>query len=231
MMAIIPIELGRPSGFWKGLEGDERNRTAETFPSAQQLFPTEQFLAGQVCPRCDRLKPELAGKRRDRACDSCRKKWRLKYQRAWQHANPERCRGYSRKWSAANAEQQHTLHMQDQGYRIGDRPATHDAYLRMLAAQDGRCANPGCRTTDPTPRTKANKHRWFSCHHDHDDPTREVLCLLCANCNHAEGTLGSDPERMRGLALLVERLADRHLRVVSEPHQEWGEAERGSRAF
>lgn len=79
-----------------------------------------------------------------------------------------------------------------------------DAYLRrkyglsleeygdILAAQGGRCGNPGCRT-------KAPGGRYNQWHVDHDHVTGDVRGLLCNACNLALGQLGDDPERIEGL--------------------------------
>lgn len=63
----------------------------------------------------------------------------------------------------------------------------------MLAAQGGRCANPGCRTTDPG----GNYGEW---HTDHDHISGKVRGLLCANCNLTLGNAKEDSLRLEGLA-------------------------------
>ena len=66
----------------------------------------------------------------------------------------------------------------------------------MLLAQDGRCANEGCRTDAPGP------HGW---HTDHDHGTGNVRALLCHSCNLSLGNMKDDPVRLEGLAAYIRR--------------------------
>lgn len=50
-------------------------------------------------------------------------------------------------------------------------------FNHRLAEQDGRCANPGCRTNTP-------KHGW---HLDHDHLTGQIRGILCSECNRLLG--------------------------------------------
>jgi hypothetical protein len=66
-------------------------------------------------------------------------------------------------------------------------------YETMLAAQGGRCANPGCQTEVPGGKG--------AFHVDHDHVTGAVRGLLCNTCNVALGMLGDGlrPNRAYGL--------------------------------
>lgn len=64
-------------------------------------------------------------------------------------------------------------------------------YARMLAAQDGRCAIPGC--------TRTPKTRRF--HVDHDHRTGQVRALLCHLHNRFLPKTSADAEAMRDYLL------------------------------
>jgi hypothetical protein len=70
-------------------------------------------------------------------------------------------------------------------------------YDRMHAEQDGRCANPGCRTDRPG-KTRPR----FDVDHDHS--TGKVRGLLCVSCNLAIGLLGEDLQRLLGAIAYLE---------------------------
>ena len=77
-------------------------------------------------------------------------------------------------------------------------------WLRQYAALrpvDLLCANPGCANA-------------ATCT-DHDHLTGSIRGDLCHACNKAEGLLGGDPARMRGLADYVEYWRD-HPRSMAE---------------
>src|SRR5208337_2103358 len=63
--------------------------------------------------------------------------------------------------------------------------------IKRLEEQGFRCANTGCRTTDP------GKIGW---HTDHDHNTGKVRGELCSGCNRALGYLKDDKFRAEGLA-------------------------------
>jgi len=67
---------------------------------------------------------------------------------------------------------------------------THEQYVALLEAQDGRCAI--CRTD--TPGGKGGFHL------DHDHATGAVRGLLCTNCNMGLGRFADDPARLRAAA-------------------------------
>lgn len=66
----------------------------------------------------------------------------------------------------------------------------YEAKARRLEAQGGRCANPGCRTSDPGAKG------WNT---DHDHITGEVRGELCGGCNRALGNLKDDEAKIAGL--------------------------------
>jgi hypothetical protein len=68
---------------------------------------------------------------------------------------------------------------------------TTEDYYTMLAAQGGRCANPGCRTDVPGGRG--------SFHVDHNHATTKVRGLLCNNCNAALGMVRESITVLDGL--------------------------------
>lgn len=67
---------------------------------------------------------------------------------------------------------------------------TEEQFVAMLAAQDGRCANPGCRTD------KHGHKNWIV---DHDHKTMTTRGLLCYACNLALGFVTDDPNKLQGL--------------------------------
>lgn len=64
---------------------------------------------------------------------------------------------------------------------------TPEAFARMLADQEGRCAI--CRTDDP-----GGKGGW---HVDHDHETKAVRGLLCQRCNLGLGNFQDDVNRLQ----------------------------------
>lgn len=75
---------------------------------------------------------------------------------------------------------------------------TRDEWNQMLADQGGRCANPGCRTTEPGGRY----NEWQV---DHDHTTGKVRSLLCSNCNLTLGNAKECEFRLEGLAEYLRR--------------------------
>lgn len=70
---------------------------------------------------------------------------------------------------------------------------TAEIYDQMFAAQGGRCLVCGI---------KPEKEHL---HVDHDHKTGRVRALLCGNCNSAIAFCKDDPQRLRALALYLER--------------------------
>lgn len=67
----------------------------------------------------------------------------------------------------------------------------YEEKIKRLERQGGRCANLGCRTTDPGPKG------WQT---DHDHVTGKVRGELCGGCNKALGFIHDDEFRAEGLA-------------------------------
>lgn len=79
---------------------------------------------------------------------------------------------------------------------------TLDEKEKQLAKQGNRCANPGCRTSDPgTTRSKIASNAW---HSDHDHETGKRRGILCHGCNLALGNIQDDVKKLRGLILYLE---------------------------
>lgn len=103
------------------------------------------------------------------------------------------------RWKAANAERRRETdrvrYQSDPGRskdhslkrRYGISKLDFDA---MLASQNGRCANPGCRASDP------GRGRYWCVDHDHC--TGRVRGILCYRCNSMLGFADDDPERLHG---------------------------------
>jgi hypothetical protein len=107
--------------------------------------------------------------------------------REWSKSHPEAKAAQRRKWLAANPEKS-----RDQKLRSSYGMTAMD-YDAMLAAQGGRCANPGCRTDAPRGMGRF--------HVDHDHRTGKIRGLLCNGCNLALGHLGDgcNNDRIFGL--------------------------------
>jgi hypothetical protein len=67
----------------------------------------------------------------------------------------------------------------------------YEEKLKRIELQGGRCANPGCRTTDPGAKG------W---HTDHDHVSGKIRGELCGACNIALGLLKDDEFKAEGLA-------------------------------
>jgi len=102
---------------------------------------------------------------------------RNRYTKAWRKANPELARQIERRSS----------HEQKYGEPFENK-------AKRIEAQGGRCANPGCRTTDP------GSKGWQT---DHDHITGRVRGELCGGCNKALGFIHDDELKADGLAAYV----------------------------
>jgi hypothetical protein len=78
-----------------------------------------------------------------------------------------------------------------------------EGYLALLASQDYRCANQGCRTE--LVATPAEPHgRGQQVDHDHSCCPGKITCgncvrgVLCAPCNLMIGSARDCPERLAG---------------------------------
>jgi len=95
----------------------------------------------------------------------------------WVKRNPERAAVYRR------------------NVTLRRRGITLTVFAEMWHEQDGRCANPGCRTPVPLMVTD---HR-SGLHVDHDHSTGKIRGLLCYGCNVALGLIQDSPKRLGGL--------------------------------
>jgi hypothetical protein len=113
--------------------------------------------------------------------------------RHWVKANPDKVwrRRPANREKAALSQRKHTLKVR---FRL-----TLEAYDQMLAAQEGRCANPGCRTDVP-----GGHGRYFVVDHDRACCPGAGSCgkcirgLLCQPCNTAIGFLKDNQSALLG---------------------------------
>lgn len=80
-------------------------------------------------------------------------------------------------------------------FRLKRYDMTPDDYVSMWQAQDGKCANPGCRADYPL---DAPNYR-FALQVDHCHESGRVRGLLCPGCNIGLGHLAENPDRISGL--------------------------------
>jgi hypothetical protein len=78
---------------------------------------------------------------------------------------------------------------------------TAEQYDALLAAHRGVCAV--CERPNNQNDRRTGQHRRL--HIDHDHATGKVRGLLCAKCNSALGHADDSPERLRAMALYLER--------------------------
>lgn len=105
------------------------------------------------------------------------KDMRKEYEQDWRKKNPEKVKSISQK-----------AHHK---YEYGE---PYEEKLKRIEQQGRRCANPGCRTSDPGPQG------W---HTDHDHETDEIRGELCHGCNLAIGLLKDSQECAEGLAIYL----------------------------
>lgn len=113
-------------------------------------------------------------------------------------ANADKIRAQQAEWRAENKDALKRKNFETR-YSI-----SWDQREQMLADQGGRCANPGCRTTQP-----GGRGEW---HMDHDHaccPEKATSCgkclrgLLCSRCNVVLGYVKDDPDVLRGAAVYL----------------------------
>ncbi len=110
------------------------------------------------------------------------------------HSDPEKAREKARRFYAATRERI-LARIREKKYGL-----TADEVSRLIEDQGGLCG--GC--SDPLTTVVAI---------DHNHSTGAVRGALCRNCNLALGLLADSPERLRALAVYVER-ADRAANVL-----------------
>ena len=94
-----------------------------------------------------------------------------------------------RKWRLAHPENERL--MRQRAHHQHDYGEPYANKQKRLEAQEFRCANSGCRTTDPGPQG------W---HTDHDHETEKVRGELCGGCNKALGFIQDNIAKAEGLA-------------------------------
>lgn len=115
--------------------------------------------------------------RRDADPEDARAKARARYA-----ADPERFRGYARRYGERNRERLQATQL----VRYYD--LTQDRYDAMFVAQGGLCAI--CQEPERAVLRGVVKRLCV----DHDHETGRVRALLCARCNRAVGMMQDDPE-------------------------------------
>lgn len=116
---------------------------------------------------------------------------------AWYHANKERARARNRRWRAENMERNL---VKQREYGLWHRyKLTPEAYDKLLADQDGKCAL--CQRVAPDDKRLNVDHDHKCC------PGREtcgkcIRGLLCNRCNNA---LGVVENRLDRVAAYVDR--------------------------
>ena len=94
----------------------------------------------------------------------------------------------NREWRTSHLEQAKKTYQKSNHKSHYGEPWENKA--KRLAEQGGRCANLGCRTTDPGAKG------WQT---DHDHETGQVRGELCGGCNKALGFLHDNVSRLEGL--------------------------------
>jgi hypothetical protein len=125
------------------------------------------------------------GKNSRKYCAECSAKKQRGWQKAWQKAHKD----------VLNLRWRTRSDIKDKDRRYSHQKRYKEPYenkLQRLKEQDFRCANPGCRTTNPGSRG--------DCHTDHDHNTGKIRGELCQSCNLALGMLKDDDFRLNGLA-------------------------------
>jgi hypothetical protein len=113
----------------------------------------------------------------------------------WRKSNPEIARRATKRWRLSNPATVTEI----QRRRIYKRRGlTLESAMAMLAAQDFKCANPGCGIPLTWGRT-GNSAALDHCH-----ASNQARAFLCQGCNVALGRLGDNCQRIRGLAIYLE---------------------------
>lgn len=158
----------------------------------------------QFCPKGHDT--AIVGRNKQGLCRGCaRLNAKIRYA-----ARRELRAAYHRLYYAANREQYRKRQ------RKNRRGLTEDAFLTLLAAQDGRCANPGCETI-------LVEGKALHLDHDHACCPGAKSCgkcirgLLCNRCNLGVGLFYNDPDRLRGMAQYLENYAAKTQRLLRVP--------------
>ena len=129
-------------------------------------------------------------------------------QRNWRRNNPEKVRAYKKAWDAANPEKckyhSRTKHLKRMGF-------TRESYTALFDEQGQSCAV--CHEPEPG-RTG------FWCI-DHDHKTGVVRGILCHDCNLALGHAKDSPDRLIALAAYLEnsKMLKKHMTPLGKGGQ------------
>jgi hypothetical protein len=116
--------------------------------------------------------------------------------RAWNLANPERCREIQRNWREGRSTRRTKKPSEwtsTDWTRFKQFGITPEQVKEQVRTQGG-CAV--CKTEQPR-----GKNQW---HVDHDHASGLVRGILCITCNIALGMLHDDPNRARAAAVYLE---------------------------
>jgi hypothetical protein len=125
-------------------------------------------------------------------CHSC-------YVAAWIKAHPDANSGNN--WLRNNPERARYLQRRANLKKRGTTPEEYDA---MWARQEGRCANPGCRSWYPLDPPDYRK----ALHADHCHKSGKIRALLCPGCNIALGHVDDNPGKLAGLIEYLQRFKE-----------------------
>ena len=159
-----------------------------------QKGATAEQLAPPIAPRVGKGESIITCGHPDRRygakglCHPC-------YVNQWIKAHPDANSGNG--WSRRNPE---GARRNQRRAVLKKRGTTPEEYDRLWKAQEGKCANPGCRAVYPL--VMDDYRQGF--HADHCHKTGRVRGLLCPGCNVALGQVGESPERLIGLVKYLE---------------------------
>jgi len=131
---------------------------------------------------------------------------RTEYERERYRKNPDKERARKRKEYGPSVSDRRVRYKTEGERQVAKKGSKHkykynepyDNKQKRLEEQDFRCANPGCRTTEPG-------GPWGQWNTDHDHNTGEVRGELCSDCNRALGMLKDDELIIEGLAEYVKK--------------------------
>lgn len=140
----------------------------------------EDTIATRVCYRCGEEKPltkEFFGTLNGEFRKFCKACFRI-YRQGYYKRNTATIKAKVKRWIAKNPEKKKETGRRNHLWRMFK--ITPEQYDKMLVAQGGRCAMPGCEATE-------GDTRGYSLHVDHDHGTGEIRALLCKQCNQNLG--------------------------------------------
>jgi hypothetical protein len=140
----------------------------------------------------NRDKERAAEYQREYLKDPANKKKHAQNTANWREKNKDRSR--------ADSLSYYYLHREERAnyYLLKKYGITLEEHARMLAAQGGRCANPGCRADNP-----GGHGGRFPVDHDHD--TGKIRELLCHGCNTGVGSLSHSIAKLEGMIMYLRK--------------------------